>query len=448
MYLTGKQPTFRRQRPRSNPYNTLLLLGLLIVSLFIWRAVEAKEIKSPFEPTPVPTRPAVSYTMEGETHFRAGNLNAAIAAYQQAARLDPANARILAELARIQTYSSALLTTDADRKARLQEALVSINRAVEIAPEDSTVHAIRAFVLDWNSNPILAGEKSVEYLSEAAQEAARAYVLDNQNALALAYNAEILVDQQNWLQAEQYIRQALRIDSTLMDIHRVDGYVKESLGDYTGAIQSYKTAVEITPNLTFLYIYIGYNYRHLKQYDQALEYFVKAVNIDKQLGIDDPVPYMAISKTYSQMGEFFIAARNLETALSMDPYNPDVYGALGIIYFKSRNYESAIPALQCAVRGCDAKTSCIARGECAEDVAEEDVDPKIEIQGLPLSPTTVVYYYTYGSVLAGMHRPVNNYCIEANDILAQVRAGFSADPIIMQIIAPSEEICRNATYGP
>lgn len=448
MYLTGKQPTFRRHKPRSNPYNTLLLLGLLIVSLFIWRAVEAKEIKSPFEPTPVPTRPAVSYTMEGETHFRAGNLNAAIAAYQEAARLDPANARILAELARIQTYSSALLTTDADRKARLQEALVSINRAVEIAPEDSTVHAIRAFVLDWNANPILAGEKSVEYLTEAAQEAARAYVLDNQNALALAYNAEILVDQQNWLQAEQYIRQALRIDSTLMDVHRVDGYVKESLGDYTGAIQSYKTAVEITPNLTFLYIYIGYNYRHLKQYDQALEYFVKAVNIDKQLGIDDPVPYMAISKTYSQMGEFFIAARNLETALSMDPYNPDVYGALGIIYFKSRNYESAIPALQCAVRGCDAKTSCIARGECAEDVAEEDVDPKIEIQGLPLSPTTVVYYYTYGSVLAGMHRPVNNYCIEANDILAQVRAGFSADPIIMQIISPSEEICRNATYGP
>ncbi|NMC79987.1 MAG: tetratricopeptide repeat protein [Chloroflexi bacterium] len=448
MYLTGKQPTFRRQRPHSSPYNTLILLGILIVSLFILQAVNTKAITSPFDPTPVPTRPATSYTLEGETNFKAGNLNASIAAYQEAARLDPNNALILAELARIQTYSSALLTTDAERKVRLQEALESIDAAVKITPDDSTVHAIRAFVLDWNANTTLAGDKSVEYLSEAAQEAARAYVLDNQNALALAYNAEILVDQQNWVQAEQYVRQAFQINSTLMDVHRVDGYVKESLGYYGDAIDSYKAAIEVTPNLTFLYIYVGYNYRQLKQYDLALEYFVKAVNIDKQLNVEDPVPYMAISKTYSQMGEFFIAARNLETALAMDPSNADVYGSLGIVYLKSRNYESAIPALQCAVRGCDAKTSCIARGECADDVADEDVDPKIEIEGLPLSPTTVVYYYSYGSVLAGMHRPINNYCIEGKKVLQEVRDGFSEDPVIMQIIEPSEEICNTAEYGP
>ncbi|MEA4907478.1 MAG: tetratricopeptide repeat protein, partial [Anaerolineaceae bacterium] len=359
---------------------------------------------------------------------------------------EPTNVSIMVELARIQTYSSASLTTDAERKQRLQEALETITRATELAPDDSDAHAVRAFVLDWNSNPTLVtSDESDGYLADAAQEAQRAYVLDNNNALALAYNAEILVDQKNWLQAEQYIRQAMELNENFMDIHRINGYVMETLGDYGAAITSYKEAAELMPNMTFLYINIGTNYRQLKQYDLALEYYDRAANINKQVGIFDPIPYLAIANTYSQIGEFFIAAQNTRTALEFNPTNANVYGSLGLVYFKSRNYESAIPALQCVVRGCDAKTSCIVRDECTEDTPDDEVDPKIEIQALPLSANTVIYYYTYGSVLAGMHRPVNNYCAEATQVLAEVRAGFSNDPTILSIIEPSEEICRS--YG-
>ena len=51
--------------------------------------------------------------------FDAGNLNAAIAAYQQATQVDPSDALVWAELARIQTYSSSLLSNDSDRLSRL-----------------------------------------------------------------------------------------------------------------------------------------------------------------------------------------------------------------------------------------------------------------------------------------------------------------------------------------
>ena len=37
----------------------------------------------------------------------------------------------------------------------------------------------------------------------------------------------------------------------------------------------------------------------------------------------------------------------------------------------------------------------------------------MKISGLALSPNTVVYYYTYGSVLAALSRPQQNYCDEA-----------------------------------
>ncbi len=434
-----RRPIFRRQQNLA-PYRILTLLVLLLASIFLLRAVNSGEIKPLMAATAVPTRVPASFALEGETHFTSGNLEKAILSYQEATRLDPQNVEIWGELARIQAYSSALLTTDEEQRDRLQDALASIDAALKIAPESSMVRAVRAFVLDWNaSNPLVDPAKAESLLLDAEQEAVRAIQIDPKNALALAYYAEILVDQRKWLQAEQYIRQAVQSDDSLMDVHRVNAYVLESLGNYPQAIEEYKKASEVTPNLTFLYIRIGANYRQLKQYDNALIYYEKAVRINQNLGVKDPIPYLAIAKTYSQTGDFFVAARNVKRALQYRPNSPDVYGQLGMIYFKSRNYEGSMPAFQCAIYGCDAEKSCEVR-EC-----DPETDPQIEIKGMPLSPNTVVYYYTYGSALAGMHRKTDDKCTEAVKILGQVRDGFSGDPIILAIIKPSEEIC--ASFG-
>jgi tetratricopeptide (TPR) repeat protein len=443
MNLTGKNPTFRRQQHHTNPTRVMIWMGMLIACLFLLRMVQQDQITKPFMPTPIPTRTAQSYALEGETHFIAGNLPKAIEAYRQAIQLDPQNAELAGEMTRIMVYSSATLTTDKEKQDRLDEAKQVIDQAVKIAPDSSNVHAMRALVLDWMSNPDLAKDKRDSYLAEAEQEATRAQQIDNKNPLALAFNAEILLDETRYVQAEQYINDALKLNPNLMDTHRVNGSYLETMGDYGGAINEYKKALESNPNLTFLYISIGVNYRQLKQYVLALDNFQKAVKINEQLGVKDPLPYLAIGKTYSQTGEFFAASLNVRKALQYNPYNPDVYASLGVIYFKGRNYESAIEALHCSIRGCTAEESCKVR-RC-----QDANNPAIELQGLPLSNTTVVYYYTYGSALAGMHRPNDtryNFCPEAVDILGQIRRGFSGDTVIMQIIEPSEQICEGFNF--
>jgi tetratricopeptide (TPR) repeat protein len=406
----------------------LIVLGLVIV-----RSLNTGDIRPLFLPTPTPTRTAYSFSLEGETHFMAGDLDKAIAAYQSATASEPDNAQLWAELARIQTYSSNLLTTDAEKQERLQSALTSINRAKELAPEDSTVRGISAFILDWNAT--LAGSGASAILTQAEQEAVYAIQLDPTNALALAYLAEVLVDQQKWLQAQQYASQAARQNPNLMDVRRVNAYVLESLGDYNAAITEYQAAVSINPNLTFLYISIGKIYRHLELYDQALEYFDKAANINEQLGVNDPIPYLAISNTYVQQGEFFSAARNTLKALQINPSSPDIYAQLGLVYYKGRNYEGSIPAFECGIDGCSAEKSCEVR-EC-----DSAVDPAVVVEGMPLSNSTVVYYFTYGSVLAGLHKQGDDYCVKAMDILNLVKAGFSGDPTVMGIVTAGEEIC-------
>ncbi len=450
--LSGKQMAFR-QRRSSNSILLLILLMLIVGALYLLNSVLTRQIVSPFEPTPIPTRTVDSFTLEGETHFKAGNLTKAIAAYSAAVALEPNNAQVAAELARIQAYSSATLATDNDRLQAMEDAIKSINSAVALAPDDSTVNAIHAFVLDWYASILQSLQTNVvnkeddkvqQALTEGEQAAVRALQLDPKNALAMAYYAEILLDQQKWVQAEQYISNALDADPGLMDVHRIRAIVQETGGNYAEAIKEYKLAAEIYPNLTFLYIRIGINYRQLRQYDEALRWFNKAATIDKQLGVNDPTPNLAIAKTYSQIGEFFIAAVNVKAALRLNPTSPEVYGSLGIIYFKSRNYEGAIPALQCAVRGCDANTSCLVR-EGGDTCTSND---NYVIQGMPLTNNTVVYYYTYGSVLAGMHRKTDPVplCAEAVTVLKEVRQAFANDDSIISIIEPSEQICANYGY--
>ncbi len=435
MNVPPRRPLFTR-RPESNLYRMFFWLILLLGGVWLILQIRGGQIKSPFEPPPTPTRTSTSYALEGDAQFTAGNIDAAIAAYQEAVRVDPNSSQAWAELARIQTYSSALKTTDQERIDRLAEALKSATKATELAPDDSTAHAVRAFALDWNADRSLFKDDVVQQnLADADQEAVRAAQLDPTNTLAMAYYAEILTDEQKWTQAEQYIKQAVNQDPSLMDVHRVYAYVLESLGEYNLAIQEYDKAITITPKLTFLYLRAGANYRTLgfkspnqenqKQlFDKSLEYFAKAASINTELQVKDPVPYLSIAKTYSQEGEYFIAARNVQKALDFQPDNADFYGQLGVIYFKSRNYEGSIPALACSINGCSGEQSCIGRGLEACD----DQNPAVTVKGLPLTLGSVDYYQVYFSVLAALGPRDPTYCPEATRVIAMVHSsGYEKD---------------------
>jgi tetratricopeptide (TPR) repeat protein len=436
--LSGSRPHFRPQKRSINPYRVIILLALIMGGIWILMGIDRGDVQPLFQPTPTPTRTSNSYVLEGEAQFLAGALGGAIEAYQQAVVVEPDNSHAWAELARIQTYSSSLLSTDEDRYNRLTDARASIDQATALDPDNTEVQAVRSLVLDWYAaNLLVPPDESQSALNDAEAAAIRALQLDNENALALAFLAEILVDQQKWAQAEETIKQAVAIDSESMDVQRVYGYVLESLGQYRLAIEKYRQAVTLNPNLTFLYIFIGRNSRSLDVHNRALEEFERAAQINEQLGVQDPVPFIEIAKTYSRDGEFFVAALNAEKALRINPTNPNTYGQLGIIYTKARNFEGAQPVLKCAVRGCTPEEN---------QVAQELLGEGIAVSGLPLTSGTVAFYYAqYGSVLSALSRPGQNYCPEALEVLAEVRAAYPEDPTFNQIVDENIAICDLVT---
>ncbi|QYK51710.1 MAG: tetratricopeptide repeat protein [Anaerolineales bacterium] len=422
MRVHNRRFLFHDPGRQSNPWRLLLWGTLILVGISTLRGISAGEIEPLFLPTATATRSATSYREEGTAFFNAGNLDAAIGAYQDALAVNPSDYVGWTELARIQTYSASLLTQDR-RRTRMAEARQSIDTAVALAPQDSMANAVKAFVYNWSGSSAANAAERQAFVSEASTAAILAVQLDNRNVLAQAYQAEILVDQQQYDQAQQRAQLAISLDPNSLDTRRVYAYVLEASGAYSAAIEQYQLAAELAPNLTFLYISIGQNYRVLGLHDQALEYFDRAATINSGLGVTDPLPYIAIAKTYARDGEFFAAARNAEQAVTLDPTNPDWYGQLGDIYFRSRNYEGSIPVLLCAVRGC---------------TAEENEGWGVAVVGMPLSDTTLHYYNTFGSVLAAL-----DYCEEAFPILEAVRASYSHDQISMAIVNENFQVCAN-----
>jgi tetratricopeptide (TPR) repeat protein len=470
MNIYQRKNIFRR-RDDSAVYRMFFLVVLILAGVWLIRSVYQGDVKPLFLPTPTPTRFATSYTLEGDALFTAGKLQdstdangniipGAITAYQEAVRVDPNNAEVWAQLARVQTYSTALLVRREEILTRLDEAIASAEKAIELNPDSSYAHAVHAFALNWKASYTPAGREQQALLTQSQQAAVRALQLDNTNTLALAFYAEVLVDQQQWNQALQIINQALAQDSSLMDVHRIHAYVLESLGEYALAIEAYDRAIAITPNLTFLYLRAGAGYRRLafdspneqvqrELYEKSLEYFAQTARINEQLGIEDPTPYLSIARTYSQMGEFFIAIRNVQKTIEFQPDNPVFYGELGMLYHKNRNYETGILAFKCAIRGCTAAESCDGRGGCGRN------DTPAEVQPVTLSLATVYYFDVYASELAALSTPKVNHCSEALDIASIVETSeyisdpnIAADMVVVRKICNSLEESINATATP
>jgi hypothetical protein len=120
-----------------------------------------------------------------------------------------------------------------------------------------------------------------------------------------------------------------------------------------------------------------------------------------------------------------------------------------VIYFKSRNYEGSIPALQCAVLGCQGEDSCAARGLDGCD----DQHPPVRVLGLPLTLGSLDYYQVYFSVLAALGPRDATYCPRAMEIVQQVHAsGYETQrPDITSNITAAQLQCSDtatAASGP
>jgi tetratricopeptide (TPR) repeat protein len=313
------------QRKKRRPSWALIVILLLLIAagLYVLNMINQGQIERPFEPTPVPTRSALSYADEARDLYQQGKLDEAIVVYDQAIALDPDDVSFYVKQARLLTLRN-----------RPVEAVQVAQKAVDMSPENAQAWAVLGMAHDWNGD-----------IAQAINACKQAIDLDPTYARAYAYLAEAYTDAVRWGEAREAADLALQLDDHDEDVQRNYGYMLEFQGDYTGAIVAYERALEIHPNLAYIHVAIGRNYRALGDYDAAARSFQRATEINPS----DAEAFDQLGWTYYGLEEYEQAETYLQKAIEADPEFGQAFGHLAINYWSRRNWEDAIPNFERAI---------------------------------------------------------------------------------------------------
>ncbi len=395
----------KRRRP-------LRIGRILVLLILVGGAVYVDRVIVPtspplFIPTPTPTRAPESYITEAQRLENEGKYSQAITTYNQAIQSDPKNPATYISLARLMIYTGDF-----------KNAIKNAENALLLNGNNSNAHAIRGWALGLDG----------DYLN-AESAFTKSLELDQNNGDAYAYRAEVLAAQTqagsgsigSLDKAVDASRNAQTIAPNALSTHRARGIVLELTGNYADAAREFEAAIAINSNIADLHLALGRNYRYLEQYDRAVEEFNRA----NALNPGDPLPNFYISRTYASIGEYAKAIQFAEQSVKVAPTDPYMYGNLGTMYYKNKQFEDSIKPLKMAVSGGVADS-----GE--------------EVKGLPLEYGRVAeYYFTYGLTLANL-----GMCGEALPVSQTLMQGVKNDEISLFNAQEIVNICSGNPTKP
>lgn len=399
MYLKGSKWHTRKKRRRSNPWRVLFLLVLVAGMTYFWQFY-VPEIEIFVGPTPTPTRSPALYIIEAESFFQTGKLAQAEEAYLQAIAIEPREISYHLDLARVRVFAG-----------KYEAAETAARNALVINPDSAIGHAVLGWALDFR-----AGEQSQnegqrnDLLAAALTEVERAYELNPNSALVLAFYSEVVIDNNinDYEQALDLAQRSVALDSELLETHRAVGYVWERTGNYVQAVDAYKTAKSINPNLPRLHIDIGNMLQAQGDTVGAVESYKDAI----ALAPESVEPLRSIAQAYARIGEYGKASQFAKDAVDLESTDARLRGDLGRMYYHNNVLDDAVIQLELAIRGGSNEN-----GEWIDGL------PLAE-PGLAPDDRVVEFYYTYGLALAKLER-----CEEAVPIFQALLQGVPDNEI-------------------
>jgi tetratricopeptide (TPR) repeat protein len=401
MYLRGNRWSMtRRPRRRSNPFFILLLLILIAGALYV-NMVVVPVTPALFVPTVTPTRSPESFVNQAAEFVRQGKYPQAMDAYKASIESEPGNTTNYIELARLQVWAN-----------QYEDAIRNTQNALLKNPNNAMAHAVQGWALGLNGKP-----------GEGEREIKIAISQDPNSALAYAYLAEILLDQNDYAlidKAAEASKRAQSIDPNLLEVHRARGLVLMNTQNVDQAIQEFQSALAINKNLADLNLNLGVAYKAAEKYDLAQEALLAAYALNPK----DTVALTELSRSYFADGRFAQAAQYAEEAVKIDPTNPRLHGSLGVIYYKAQDYKKAIPELNLAVKG----------GNAADGSA---------VKALPLDYGRVEEYYWY----LGFALTRSDRCAEAAPIFQALLNGVPNDDVAVYNANEGLAVCSGEAKG-
>ncbi|MCP4439958.1 MAG: tetratricopeptide repeat protein [Aureispira sp.] len=164
-----------------------------------------------------------------------------------------------------------------------------------------------------------------------------------------------LYKQGAYQEALTYFEQAIEMNSEFMFAHYLKGLSHINLNNWPEVVTTFKRVIELAPQEGDAYLNIGTALYYQKQYDEAIEYMEKAIEVGLQ---DNPLEraYYNLGLAYKDralttdkggfLGKWDGALTAFNKCLKENPKYVVAHFQLGIILLTMKCYEDAIKAFE------------------------------------------------------------------------------------------------------
>ena len=222
---------------------------------------------------------AVGYFLLGQIYFKMGEIDKSIVSFNQLSQLDPDNA-----------LAQNLFGLSLVRAKRFKEALVPLNRAIEILPDYPDAYFNLALVfkgLNQNKrafiNLILAQRLYLEKKNQGMYQLTQQIMSQWEDILGRDQNEyrESLQTGETLVKISKILVLKRRLQESSENIHwhQMLGSVLMEISDFEGAILEYKKAIDLFPKNALAYNGIGYAQIKLGRYKLARSFLKEAIRI-------------------------------------------------------------------------------------------------------------------------------------------------------------------------
>ena len=367
--------------------------------------------------------------LKGEEFFAKGSYQKAITYLEKTLQLEPDNAEVYNNLGiayrKLGHYSKAISALEKAIQLKpnfveaysnlgsayiyfgdYQQAISALEKAIQIDPSFAGTYYNFGFVYTKFGN----FQKAAHYLEKAIQidpNYAEAYnnlaftymkLGDYQKAKESTEKAKTLFQKQGDKQGitaaeniEMMLKKAKKLDSKEEkgdDVKAKEYLLKGSdffdNKDYNKAIEYYQKAIQIDPNFAEAYNNMGTTYIKVNNYQKAIVYFKKAVGIDSQ----HFEACIRLANAYIKLENYLEALTYAKKAYQIDSNHVTVYLTLGSAYGGLKDYINAKKYYQKAKKLCEQQEN----QECV--TLTKKMEAMMESRIKELGPNTIFYLRT------------------------------------------------------
>ncbi len=317
----------QRRRPRRWLFLLLLVIGIMAVVVWQFDRI-AGQVATLLGDPPTPTTAAPVLAQAAYLDYINGDLQASADGFAAAVAIQPADANMWYE------YGHVLLLLGEN-----ETALAAADQIASLDPADARSPGLQTMAL---------------YQSDRLDEALAVGLVQMENgstfSLTYAALAWVYADLGRWEQAVEVAEQAVTLDPNSVDAYRAYAYALSWVGAREQAAQALEAAIELQPTLDFLYFELALTYRALQQVTDAI-YAYEAV---LALNPNHTRALLRLCETYYGLREPARAQNYCEQALTIDPSYTPAWRAAGQVYYMQSDFQRAVDAYeQCIALGSD-----------------------------------------------------------------------------------------------